>query len=299
MEEEKIETFDDALLAAQEKMSENDKPPEEKVQQQQMTLEDAQRVSQQEPAAQQTVQPGPQAMQMMAQMQQLQVQNQQLQAQNQQLQNILEDINQKNQDVVVEEALTPPVLDMSNLWMEDENVVQQKQQEYAQQMADYTKKQLLSELSPLLESAKKGIEEKERQEALNGLSQVPELAGIMGMTPTLERIIQSNPAIANSDAPIEDKLITAFAIAKGAEAIKNGQNPPKEPGVDDFVQMYMQNPDLQKRIEQIRAQKAAEHTAEVPPMSASAGAFNAALTTQEKPKDFEEAKRLAFARLGL
>lgn len=298
--EEKVETFDDARRMMQEKMAETPETVEAAEQEggEQMRGEDAQ-PAEPETASQpveQSPPPDQQAMQMMAEMQQIQAQNQQLQAQNQQLQRMLQEISQKNQNEVVEETLTPPVLDISELWMEDENVIQQKQQEYAQQMADYTKKQLLSELAPFLETAKQGMAERERQEALNGLSMVPELDGIMGMTPTLERIIQSNPALANSDAPIEDKLITAFAIAKGAEAIKNGQ---QQPGIDDFVQMYAQNPDLQKRIEQIRARNAAENAAEVPPMSASAGAFNAALRAPEKPKDFDEARKLAFARLGL
>lgn len=48
---------------------------------------------------------------------------------------------------------TPPILDISELWFEDKDVIQQKQQEYAQQLVDYTKKQILTELSPLLETA--------------------------------------------------------------------------------------------------------------------------------------------------
>jgi hypothetical protein len=160
----------------------------------------------------------------------------------------------------------------------------------------------MTQLSPLLENAKQGIAERERQEAIAELAQVPELAGIMGMTPTLEKIIQSNPALANANVPIADKLITAYAIAKGAEAIKQGNTPQvqqAQPGVEDFLKMYAENPDLQKRVEQIRASKAAESVADVPPMSASSGVFNAALTVQEQPKDFEEAKRLALGRLGI
>jgi hypothetical protein len=244
-------------------------------------------------------QPDPQAAQM-AQMAQLLAQNQQLAAQNQQLAGMLEELSNKNQNAVLEEALTPPVLDLSELWSEDEDTVKQKQAEYAQSMADFMQRKMMSQLSPLLENAKQGLAERERREALNGLSQIPELAGIMGMTPTLEKIIQSNPALSKADVPIEDKLITAYAIAKGAEAIKNGgQQQRQQPSLEAFVQLYSQNPDLQKRVEAIRAKNAAENAAEFPPMSASSGVFNAALTAREKPKDFEEAKRLALGRLGL
>jgi hypothetical protein len=307
-----IETFDDALRAAQEQMAMPEGVPA-----------DAQAAAVQtagidsgagqgqnpppepepgpgpQPEAQPAAGPDPQTMQIMAQIER---QNQQLVQQNAQLQNMLAEISNKNQAGIVEEALTPPVLDLSGLWSEDDNVVAQKQAEYAQRMAEFTEKKLMSQLSPLLENAKQGMAERERREALTGLSQVPELAGIMGMTPTLEKIIESNPALSGANVSIEDKLITAYAIAKGAEAIKNGLQKPvpqAQPGVEDFIKMYSQNPDLQKRVEQIRASRAAQSVADVPPMSASSGVFNAALTAQEKPKDFEEAKRLAFARLGI
>jgi hypothetical protein len=304
--EKNAENFDEALRMAQEQLA----MPEEIPADAQVVTQAAQGAGQglapppePAPGLQPEPQPSagldPQAMQMFAQIER---QNQQLAEQNRHLQNMIAEISNKNQAEAVEEALTPPVLDLSGLWSEDENVVAQKQAEYAQRMAEFTEKKLMTQLSPLLENAKHDMAEREKQKTLATLSQEPELAGIMGMTPTLEKIIQNNPMLSGANVSIEDKLITAYAIAKGAEAIKNGMQPPPQvpqAGVEDFVQMYSQNPDLQKRVEQIRAKKAAESVAEVPPMSASAGVFNAALTAQEKPKDFEEAKRLALARLGL
>jgi hypothetical protein len=269
-------TFEDALQATQEQL--NAAPPAEEF-----------------PAEEFPTEEFPAKPDVLAQ---LQEQNQQLAQQNQQLQSMLTELSERKQSEVVEEALTPPVLNFSNLWTEDENVVTQQLAQYANEVAEFTEKKLMSQLSPLLDSARQGLAERQQREALNGLSQVPELAGIMGMTPTLEKIIQSNPALSRADVPIEDKLITAYAIAKGAEAIKNG-GAKQQPNVDDFIQLYSQSPDLQKRVEAIRAKNAAQNAANLPPMSASSGVFNAALTPQEKPKTFEEAKRLALGRLGL
>ena len=310
-------TFDDALAIAQQQMAGGEQQPpgtqapeaglaeggaqpsEGSAGQMDMQEQAPEQALEQAPGQAPPAQHDPRMAQMAAQMGQLQAQSQQLQAQNRQLHELLQEMSQRNQAAVVEDVLTPPVLDFSNMWAEDENVVAQLQAEYAQQMAEFAKKQMMSEIGPLLETAKRGAAEQQRQEALNGLEQVPELAGIMGMTPMLERIIQSNPLLANSDAPIEDKLITAFAIAKGAEAVKTGKQPQKQPGIEEFIAMYSENPDLQKRVEQMRAQNAAGQVANVPPMSASAGAFNAALTTPKSPGDFDDARRLALSRLGI
>ncbi|MCH5187715.1 MAG: hypothetical protein J1F63_04885 [Oscillospiraceae bacterium] len=244
--------------------------------------------------AAQSTPPGPDPMRVIAGMQQ---QMSALAQQNRQLREALKEQSAAAEQRTAREALEPPRLDMSGLAGADENVIRQKQQEYAGQMADFVKKQVLGELSPYIENVRAAAMEKAQQEALRGLSEVPELSGIMGMTPTLERIIQSNPALANSSVPIEDKLITAYAIARGAEAIKN---PPKAPGVEDFMQLYKQNPELQAQVEAMRAQNAAKNAAQLPPMSASAGAAGVALTPpQNRPKTFDEAKAGMFARLGL
>lgn len=217
--------------------------------------------------------------------------------QNQRLREALREQSAAAEQRTIREALEPPALDLNSLMMEDENIIRQKQQEYAGQMADFVKKQVMGELSPYIENARAAAYEKAQQEALRGLSQVPELSGIMGMTPTLERIIQSNPALANSNVPIEDKLITAYAIARGAEAIKN---PPKDPGMEDFMQMYERNSELRARVEAARAREAAASAAKLPPMSASAGAAGVALTPpQNRPMTFDEARDGVFARLGI
>lgn len=244
---------------------------------------------------QQAQQPNrPDPMQVIAGMQQ---QLRAMAQQNQQLRRVLQEQSAAAEQRTIREALEPPQLDLSGIVDGDENLIRQRQQEYAGRMADFVKKSVLGELSPYIETARAAAMEKERQDALRGLSEVPELDGIMGMTPTLETIIRSNPALANSNVPIEDKLITAYAIAKGAEAIKN---PPKELAVEDFMQLYEQNPELRARVEAARAREAAASAAQLPPMSASVGAASAALTPpQNRPKTFDEAKAGMFARLGL
>ena len=243
--------------------------------------------TQAQPAEAQAAQLDPQAMQVIAQLTQ----------QNQMLQQAINEMSRQNETQVTEEVLTPPELDLSNLWAEDENVIKQKQADYARQMAEYTEKKIMGTLQPFLTSAQTGIEEREKQRALDGLSKDPRFAGVMGMTPRLEQIISSNPILNSSTAPIEDKLIMAYAIAKGADSI---ENPPVAPSTEDFMQMYAQSPELQRAVEEMRAKSAAEQAVNIPPMSASAGAANAPLTPpQKKPTNFDEARMAVLAQFGM
>lgn len=240
-----------------------------------------------QPAEAQAAQLDPQAMQVIAQLTQ----------QNQMLQQAINEMSRQNETQVTEEVLTPPELDLSNLWAEDENVIKQKQADYARQMAEYTEKKIMGTLQPFLTSAQTGIEEREKQRALDGLSKDPRFAGVMGMTPRLEQIISSNPILNSSTAPIEDKLIMAYAIAKGADSI---ENPPVAPSTEDFMQMYAQSPELRRAVEEMRAKSAAEQAVNIPPMSASAGAANAPLTPpQKKPTNFDEARMAVLAQFGM
>ncbi len=312
-----------AMIAAQQQDQEQTapeqtaQPSEQPVEQQpeqvqvEQTAQQVQQPQQQESQPEQGQQPAEQPQQQMSEADRAVQENQQLRSalanvlrQNQQMQEALNQMSESNEQAAEEEVLTPPTMDFSNLWSEDENVIKQKEAEYAQRMAEYTEKKMMKQLAPLIEYAQGEAKRKEMQTTMQNLSKVPATSGIMGMTETLERILNSNPTLSGSDAPLEDKLITAYAIAKGADAIQREQNPPApqpepQPTIDDFMRVYAENPDLQRRIEAARAAQAAKSRANVPPMSASAGAFNAALSAPEEPKTFEDAKRMLMAKLGM
>lgn len=221
-----------------------------------------------------------------------------LTAQNQQLQGTIEELSNQNEEALVQEALTPPALDVSALAFADEETVRQAQEKYAADMLAYNREQIMKELSPFVEQAKEGMYEKEKKEVISALSQIPELSGIEEMLPQLEKIIHNNKALSSDDIPMDEKFITAFAIAKGVNSINTPPPEPKEPTTEELMRLYNENPDFQEMVERQRLEQI-KQSQQVPQFSASSGAVNAALNIKEKPKTFEEASRRTRQMFGL
>ena len=221
-----------------------------------------------------------------------------LRMQNQQMQGTLEELSKKNEENLIEEAMQPPTLDINGLAFADEATIAQAQAEFAQKMAEYNRQQIMQELAPTLEYAKKGMQEAERTEMLSALSQVPELQGIGDMMPQLEKIIANNRWLQSEDMPMDEKLINAYAIARGVNAINTPVEEPKELTPEELMEHYDKNPTFQELVEKKRLD-AIKQSQQVPPFSASSGAVNAALNIKEKPKTFEEASERTRRMFGL
>ena len=221
-----------------------------------------------------------------------------LKAQNQQMQGTIEELSKKNEENLIEEALQPPVLDINGLAFADEETIAQAQAEFAQKMSEYNRQELMKELAPTLEYAKKGMQEAERTEVLSALSQVPELKGIKDMMPQIDQIISNNKWLQSADMPLEEKIINAFAIANGVNSLNTPPEPEKKITDDDLMKLYDENPTFQELIEKKRIE-AIKNSQQVPPFSASSGAVNAALNINEKPKTFEEASERTRKMFGL
>jgi hypothetical protein len=221
-----------------------------------------------------------------------------LKAQNQQMQGTLAELSQQNEENLIEEAMQMPTLDVNGLAFATDEEIAQAQAQYAQQMAEFVKGNVMKEVSPFVEQAKEGIYQKEKSEALSALSQVPELAGINDMLPQLDKIIASNKWLQSEDMPIEEKFINAYAIARGVNAINTPPEEPKELTSEELMELYDKNPTFQELVEKKRLD-AIKQSQQVPPFSASSGAVNAALNIKEKPKTFEEASRRTREMFGM
>ena len=221
-----------------------------------------------------------------------------LKAQNQQMQGTLEELSKKNEENLIEEAMQPPVLDVNALAFATEEEIAQAHADFAQKMSEYNRQQIMKELAPTLEYAKKGMQEAERTETLSALSQVPELQGISDMLPQLEKIIANNRWLQSEDMPMDEKLINAYAIARGVNAINTPPEPEKKLTDEDLMKLYEETPTFQELVEKKRLE-AIKQSQQVPPFSASSGAVNAALNIKEKPKTFEEASERTRRMFGL
>lgn len=232
------------------------------------------------------------------QMQQLMADMEALRAQNQQMQGTIDELSRRNEEHLIEEGMLPPELDIDGLAFADKDTQKAEMAKFVESLSAYNRKQMMAELAPTLEFAKKGMQQEEKSEVINALSQVPELVGITDMLPQLDRIIASNRWLQSDDMSMDEKYINAYAIARGVNAINTPPEEPKELTSEELMELYDKNPTFQELVEKKRLD-AIKQSQQVPPFSASSGAVNAALNIKEKPKTLEEASEATRKMFGL
>ena len=222
--------------------------------------------------------------------------NEALRAQVEQLQRTISEMSQAKEEEIIEEAM--PTLDFDELAFADDETKRIKQEEYTNAMAEFVRKGIMKEMTPYIEQARSAQMEKDKQEAIAQLAHVPELKGIETLLPQLDRIIANNKWLNSSDMPIDEKLINAFAIARGVNAINTPVEEKKELTSEELMKLYDENPTFQELVEKKRIESV-KNSQQVPPFSASSGAVNSALNIKEKPKTFEEASERTRKMFGM
>ena len=257
-------------------------------QQEQPTVDEAANIA--EAAANAAAAERQQNEQSQAQLQQLAAENEQLRQTNEELQNTITQQSEQQKEQIIENAM--PELDMNALAFASPQEIEQMKAEYAAKMRDYLMGDIRKEFEPAIEYAQQGIRERERADALSELRQIPELSGIDELLPQIDKIIASNKFFENM--PVDEQLINAYALARGVNAMNTPPapepEPPKPPTAEELMEYYNSNPEFQKMLEQQRLQEI-KQSQQVPAMSASSGAVNAALNIQEKPKTWEDASQ--------
>lgn len=230
----------------------------------------------------------------------LQQVKQQLEAEKQrsaQLQGTVDELSRQNEEKIVEEALAPPVLNISELAFADDETIKAAEAKYAEEMAAYNRKAFMKEFEPVIEQANKAKYAEEKNQVVTALAQVPELQGIEGMLPQLDRIIANNKALSSDEIPLDEKYITAYAIAKGVNAINTPPVEQKELTTEELMELYNNNPEFKDMVEKQRIEQV-NNSQQVPPFSASSGAVNAALTIKEEPKGWDDASERTRKMFG-
>lgn len=234
------------------------------------------------------------------QLQQAMAEIETLRQQNQQLQGAIDEMSRQNTENIIEETLTPPTLDINGLAFADEATQKAAMAKYAEDMSAFNRQQLMKEMSPAIEFAKKGMRDAETKEVVSALSQIPELANIGEMLPQIDKIIANNKWLQSEDMPIDEKYISAYAMARGIDTINNPPaqpEPAKELTPEEMLALYNNNPAFRELVEKQRLDTI-KQSQQVPPFSASSGAVNAALGIKEKPQTFEEASKRTQEMFG-
>ena len=233
-----------------------------------------------------------------AELQRIMAENEQLKQRYTELEKTVSEMSEVRKEEIVEEAMAMPTIDFNELAFADADTQSKAQQEYANAMAEFVRKGVMDELSPFVEQAKAGQREKEKNEAIATLSQMPELAGLTDMMPQIEHIIARNKWLQSDDIPVEEKIINAYILAKGVNSVNTPPEQPKELTDDELMALYDKNPTFQELVEKKRIESL-KGSQQVPPFSASSGAVNVALNIKEKPKSWDEASERTRSLFGL
>lgn len=215
----------------------------------------------------------------------------------QNLEGTLSEMNKQRETEVLAEALVPPQMDFKTIMFEDDEAIAQAQAKYAEDMAEYNRKLLEKEYEPIKEQARRLEEHDILERMKSDLKGREDFEGFDSpeMQNRMRNIIEQNAFLKNSDLPIADKYINAYAIARGADAMyapKPVPEQPKAPTVDELMAIYANNPDFRAAIEKKRIEELS-HGQQVPPLTASSGAGNVALNIKEKPQTLGEARERA------
>lgn len=216
------------------------------------------------------------------------------------LEGTLSEMNKQRETEVLAEALVPPELDIQSIMFESAEDIAKAQAKYAQDMAAYNRKLLEKEYEPIRQQAKR-LEEHEMLENLkSSLKGRAEFEGFDNpeMLKRLDVIIHNNEFLKDSNLPYEKKLINAYAIARGADAMYTPKKEPEQPKaqtVDELIEIYKNNPDFKNAIEKMRIEELSAGQ-QVPVLSASGGAGNVALNIKDKPQTLGDARERAKSR---
>lgn len=234
---------------------------------------------------------------------QLQQQNNQLQQQMHDMYELIQEMNTANRAEALSEAMednTPamPMLDVEGMAFMSPEEVQQKQAEYAQAMQEYMRSSIIGspEISGLIDYAEQAKAERERESVLAELEGMPLTKDIRSYIPQMQNIIQNNPYLASTDMSEADRLLNAYAIARGANAINTPPPEAHEPTVDELMQYYNSNDDFRKAVEQARLAELKD-SSKAPAFAPSDGAANVALNVQKQPERVENIGDMLFKKL--
>ena len=209
-----------------------------------------------------------------------------LESENSTLKQTMQQQNQQVKEQVIEDIMQPPTLDINSLLYDDEETAAGKVNEYTNGILSFAEKEIMKKISPYIQEAEEAKKQNEKSEVVNSLSQVPELPGFKELLPQIENIVSTNPIFKNA-TDLGEAYINAYAIAKGVSTINT---PKQETTPEQLIEMINSNPEAQKLYEQLRVQKV-QNNQQVPPLSASSGAVNAAPNIPKRVETFEDARK--------
>lgn len=213
--------------------------------------------------------------------------NQVLKAQLDQYKAMIEQQSQ-NTEQNINDALTAPTLDIGELQYMSDDERKAATTKFAQEMAEYNRKKLLSELAPIIKTVQEQKSIAEEQAVIGRLSNDPRYEGFADSINEIREIINRTPALKNADT--QTRYEVAYLIDKGL------RTKAKKETTEDIVNRVMQDSNALRMLEERRALTTAKQNSAVPAVAASMGTSPA--TPPSKPKNIDEADDALLKAFG-
>lgn len=209
-------------------------------------------------------------------------------------------VNTESAEVAEEAQLTgllePPTLDFTVLEYAEPDVKQAAFEEYSRKLADYSREQAKMEMeksfAPVMDSYKREEAQARENNAISTLSGMAELDGFADDLPQIKAILQNNKTLSGIEP--QERYMLGYFLNKG---IQSKRTPQKTP--DQMADEVMNNPEVMRIIEARRAAAIEAKNADVPILEASRGLASSSVNVNEKPRNFDEARRLALKMAGI
>ena len=235
MNEKQITTFEDAKDASLQMLEENANQPEtaiaeepapepvqEQPEEQQVdVVEDTTHTDAEQEAVALAETAAEAASQQKAQNETLIAENEQLRAENEQQKQALQQMSDTQAQAVVENMTAEPEFDTTDMLFASEEDIQRRADEFKDATRRYAKERVksdvIAELKQYIDQMNAQKEQNEKDELFAVLAEMPEFKGIDGMRGQIDNILETNKALSGSDASIDEKVISAYFLARGSK----------------------------------------------------------------------------------
>ena len=132
---------------------------------------------------------------------------------------------------------------------------------------------------------------------LDGFRNNKDTPDFAGRESAMQYIIDNHPNM--KQLPLREQYEMAYLISRGVDSMKQQNAPEPQMSVEDEVARISKNPEIMRRLSEMRARDVAEKQNNTPPaFIASQGNARVSANVPERPESFDDAYAMAKKRLA-
>lgn len=185
-----------------------------------------------------------------------------------------------------------PEIDFTELSFLPEDEQRTKMADFVKSIADYSRRETLKELSPIMDEYNRGKAQSEEAAVYDTFARSKKFADISDHRSAIESIISNTPEL--KSLPLEKRIMLAYLADRGAQSINT---PPVVRTSSDIAKEAMADPEVMRIIAQANFKEASDTTKDLPPVSRSHGYGNSPVSVMKKPASIDEVTNRLYENL--